>query len=160
MATSRLLQITMWRSVLLFRNYNTANWRLEHVITSGGSEQHRFVLGWGKGRKRREGGREGEKTKVHRLAELTRVFKISQAISLLSLLNSQTVPLLCRGFSRNSECLLPGNCGFHQIIIIRVVTLSRMVQNGDVARRKCLSDSTLYHLGISFLLLADGIGWH
>lgn len=106
------------------------------------------------------GGR-GKKTKVRRLTELTRVFKISHAISLLSLLNSQTVPVLYRSFSRDSERLFPGNCGFNRvIIIIRVVTLPRMVQHGDVARRSCLSDSTLYHLGISFLLLADGIGWH
>lgn len=148
---SRLLQITMWRSVLLFRNYNTANWRLEHVITSGGSEQHRFVLGWGKGRKGR-----GEKTKVHRLAALTRVFKISRAISLLSLLNPQTAGPLYRGFSRDSKRLLAGNCSFHRVIIIRVVTLPRMVQNGDIAWRSCLSDSTLYHLGIRVFFFIPG----
>lgn len=94
----------------------------------------------------------GEKTKVHRLAALTRVFIISYAISLLSLLNSQMAPLLYRGFSRDNERLLAGNCGFNRVVIIGVITFPRMVQSCDVARRSCLSDSTLYHLGISFFI--------
>lgn len=100
-----------------------------------------------------------EKTKVHRLAALTRVFKISQAISLLSLLNSELVPPLYTGFSRDSKRLLPGNRGFNLVVIIRVITLPRMVLLGDVARRKCLSDSTLYHPGIRFFLFLFFYCW-
>lgn len=84
------------------------------------SEQHRFVLGWGK---RKEGGREGRGRKQKSIEWLRWVFRISRAISLLSLSNPQTLPLLYSVFfSWDSERPLPEKSRLRRVAIIMVVT--------------------------------------